>query len=78
MQLKCIDTYIEAWVTWLTAISAENEPFPFFSGHALLEVGWKVFLHNEGALQDTLRSGVSACNISDSATQRESFISIPE
>ena len=47
MQLNSMDTYIEARVTWLTAVSAESEPFHFFSEHVLLEVGWKVLLHNE-------------------------------
>jgi hypothetical protein len=71
-------TYIEARITWLTAVSTENGPFPFFSEHALLEVGWKVLLHNESALHNTLRSGVSACNISHSATRCDPLTSIPE
>ena len=78
MQPDCIDTYIEAWVAWLTAVSAENGPFPFFSEHALLGVGWNVLLHNKDALHNTLRSGLSACNISDYATRRKPFVSIPE
>jgi hypothetical protein len=69
MQLNSMNTYIEARLTWLTAVLTENGPFPFFSKHALLGVGWKVLLHHEGTLHDTLRSSMSAYNISNSTTR---------
>lgn len=51
--------YIQAWIPWFTAVTANNGVLPRVGKHALLQVFREVILNDEHALNNALRSCVS-------------------
>ena len=50
--------YIQAWISWFTAITANNGVLPSVGKHALLQVLGEFILNNEHALNKSLSSCV--------------------
>ena len=55
--IQCL-VYIQAWISWFTAVTANNGVLPSVGKHALLQVFGEVVVNDEHALDNSLSSRV--------------------
>jgi len=50
--------YIQAWISWLTAIATDYRIFSCLFKHALLQMLRQIIFNNQNAFDDTLCTGM--------------------